>query len=179
MKQKCCNACKNIRNDITQWHGYWQTSSICLKDLTTFKFLLIVTCQYTNFVIAIPLKDTQARTIAEALIHRVITIFGIPNLLIVDKDRAFTGEIINLLLQALQCTQKIISPYNHGSLKTEWQIQVIGNIINKQLTDKGEQWPLFGCTTAYAMNTFTSSTLDEMSPFELVIALEGHLILLN
>ena len=138
------------------------------KGFDNFKFLLIITCEYTNFVIAIPLKDTQARTIAEALIHRVITIFGIPDLLIVDKDRALTGQIINLLLQALQCTQKIISPYNHGSLKTEQQIQTIGNIINKQLTDIGEQWPLFASTTTYAMNTFASSTLDGMSPFELV-----------
>ena len=45
---------------------------------------------------------------------------------------------------------------------------MIGNIINKQLTDKGEQWSLFASTTAYAMNTFASSTLDRMSPFELV-----------
>ena len=89
------------------------------KGFDNFKFLLINTCEYTNFVISIPLKDTQARTIAEALIHRVITIFGMPNLLIVDKDRALTGQIINLLLQALQCTQKIVSPYHHGSLKTE------------------------------------------------------------
>ena len=77
-------------------------------------------------------------------------------MLIVDKDRVLTGQVINLLLQALQCTQKIISPYNHGSLKTEYQIQTIGNIINKQLTDKGEQWPLFASTAAYAMNTFAS-----------------------
>ena len=86
------------------------------KGFDNFRFLLIVACEYTNFVIAIPLNDTQARTIAEALIHRVLTIFGIPDLLTVDKDRALTGQIINLLLQALQCTQKIISPYNHGSL---------------------------------------------------------------
>ena len=45
---------------------------------------------------------------------------------------------------------------------------MIGNIINKQLTDKGEQWPLFASTAACAMNTFASSALDGMSPFELV-----------
>ena len=74
------------------------------KGFDNFKFLLIMTCENTNFVIAIPTRDTQARIIAEALIHRVITIFGIPILLIVDKDRALTGQIINLLLQALQCS---------------------------------------------------------------------------
>ena len=89
-----------------------------------FKYLLVVTCEYTNFVIAIPLKDIQAKTIAEALIHQVITIFGIPNMLIVDKDRAFIRHVINLLLNALQCTQKIISPYNHGNSKMERQYQI-------------------------------------------------------
>ena len=42
---------------------------------------------------------------------------------------------------------------------------MIGNILNKQLTDKGEQWPLFASTTAYEI---ASSALDGMSPFELV-----------
>ena len=104
-----------------------------------FKYLLLITCKYTNFVIAIPLEDNKAKTIAESLIHRIITI---PGKLTVDKDTALTGQVINILLQALQCTQKI-SPYNHGSLKNERQIQTVGNIINKQLTDKGKQWPLF------------------------------------
>ena len=45
---------------------------------------------------------------------------------------------------------------------------MIGNIINKQLTDKGEQWPLFVSIATYAMNTFASSALDRMSPFKLV-----------
>ena len=128
-----CNICQRMqhqRNENVPMHARipetyypmtWLSADIKYipKGFDNFKFLLIVTCKYTNFVIAIPLKDTQARTIAEPLIHRVITIFGIPDLLIVDKNRALTGQIINLLLQALQCTQKIISPHNHGSLKTE------------------------------------------------------------
>ena len=32
------------------------------KGFDNFKFLLIVTCEYTNFVIAIPLRDTKAKT---------------------------------------------------------------------------------------------------------------------
>ena len=71
-----------------------QMLSICQKELRALN-LLVVTCKYTNFVVAKPLKDIQAKTISEALIHRVITIFGIPNMLVVDKDRALTGQVIN------------------------------------------------------------------------------------
>ena len=34
--------------------------------------------------------------------------------------------------------------------------------------DKGQMWPLFTTTAAYAMNTFTSEALSSLSPFQLV-----------
>ena len=38
----------------------------------------------------------------------------------------------------------------------------------KHLWDKGQMWPLFTTTAAYAMNTFTSEALSGLSPFQLV-----------
>ena len=64
---------------------------------------------------------------------------------------------------------QIISPWNHGSSKAERQIQTIGNMINKHLTQKGASWPLYAAVSAYAMNTFASTTLQGLS-FELVFA---------
>ena len=61
----------------------------------------------------------------------------------------------------------MISPYNHGSSKCERQI-TISEIIMKHLWDKGQMWPLFTTTAAYAMNTFASEALSGLSPFQLV-----------
>ena len=38
----------------------------------------------------------------------------------------------------------------------------------KHLWDKGQMWPLFATTAAYAMNTFASETLNGFFPFQLV-----------
>ena len=38
----------------------------------------------------------------------------------------------------------------------------------KHLWDKGQMWPLFTTTAAYAMNTFASKALSGFSPFQLV-----------
>ena len=65
---------------------------------------------------------------------------------------------------------QVISPWNHGSSKAERQIQTIGNMITKHLTQKGAAWPLYAGVSAYAMNTFTSTALQGLSPFELVFA---------
>ena len=65
---------------------------------------------------------------------------------------------------------QIISPWNHGSSKAERQIQTIGNMINKHLSQKGASWPLYASMSAYAMNTFALNTLHGLSPFGLVFA---------
>ena len=62
----------------------------------------------------------------------------------------------------------MISPYNHGSNKVERKIKTVSDIIVKHLWDKGQMWPLFMTTAAYAMNTFASKTLNGFSPFQLV-----------
>ena len=49
---------------------------------------------------------------------------------------------------------QVISLWNQGSSKAERQIQTIGNMINKHLSDKGVSWPLYASMSAYAMNAF-------------------------
>ena len=60
----------------------------------------------------------------------------------------------------LNCKLKVISPYNHVSNKVERQIKTVSDIIVKHLRDKGQMWPLFVTTAAYAMNTFVSEALN-------------------
>ena len=133
-----------------------------------YHLLLVITCDQTNFTIAVPLRDRTAQTVVEALIYRVIYLFGPPRQIICDESMEFSSAIIQALLCMLNCRLKVISPYNHGSSKCERQIQTISEIIMKHLWDKGQMWPLFATTAAYAMNTFASEALSGLSPFQLV-----------
>ena len=45
---------------------------------------------------------------------------------------------------------------------------MISEIVMKHLWDKGQMWPLFATTAAYAMNTFASEALSGLLPFQLV-----------
>ncbi len=133
-----------------------------------YKYLIVVSCELTNFTVAIPARERNAKTIAELLYHRVFSFFGPPTLLIVDEDRALTGTIITILLQMLHISLRIISPYNHGSSKTEERIKQLGIIIKKRLTEKGKDWPVYASSAAYALNTYSSPALNGFSPYELV-----------
>ena len=64
--------------------------------------------------------------------------------------------------------KRYIEACHHGSSKCERQIKMISKIIVKHQWDKGQMWPLFTTTAAYAMNTFTSEALNGFSPFQLV-----------
>ena len=130
--------------------------------------LLLIMCDQTNFTIVVPLRDSQTQTIVEALIYRVIYLFGPPRWIVCDEAAEFTSAIIQAILTMLNCRLKVISPYNHGSSKCESQIKTISKIIVKHLWDKGQMLPLFATTAAYAMNTFASEALSSFSPFQLV-----------
>ena len=128
---------------------------------------LVITCDQTNFTIAVPLRDRQTQTVAEALIYRVIYLFSLPRQIICDEATELTSTIVQAILTMLNCRLKVISPHYHGSSKCKRKIKTISEIIVKHLWNKGQMWPLFATTTAYAMNTFASEALSGFSPFQL------------
>ena len=59
-----------------------------------YEFLLIATCEKTNFVHAIPMQNRQIQTVADALLHRVCCLTGPPTKLSIDQDSALTFQVI-------------------------------------------------------------------------------------
>ena len=103
--------------------------------------------------------------------------FGPPRQIICDEATEFTSHIEQAVLHMLNCKLKVISPYNRGSNKVERQIETVSDIIVKHLWDKGQMWPLFVTTAAYAMNTFASKALNGFSPFQFTIHLISQVFL--
>ena len=71
-----------------------------------YHLLLVITCNQTNFTIAVPLRDRTAQTVAEALIYRVIYLFGPPQI-ICDEATEFSSAIIQAILCMLNCRLKV------------------------------------------------------------------------
>ena len=62
---------------------------------------------------------------------------------------------------------KTMTPYNHGSLKTEWHIRTISEITIKQLTGTGLMWAHYLQTCTYPYSSFASPALNRLSLFQL------------
>ena len=88
------------------------------KAFGGYHLLLVITCDQTNFTIAVPLRDRTAQMVAEALIY----LFRPPRQIISNEATEFLSAIIQAILCMLNFRLKVISPYNHGSSKCERQI---------------------------------------------------------
>ena len=143
-----------------------------MRSHSGYAYLLICSCSITRFIVTCPLKTTDAPTIAEALIQRVFTTFGIPEVLVCDQASSFTSELMKLLCETLGISQKFISVQNHGSLHAERQIQSIANLLRVHLSQYGQDWPRFHAVCAMSYNSYSSVYLNGHSPFYLVFLRE-------
>ena len=92
----------------------WMPSSIY-----NMNYILLCICEVTGYMIGIPIRDAKALTIADALIERICYHYGAPKTLIIDQDRALSANVMLHIYKHFHITTKVISPGNHGSLKTE------------------------------------------------------------
>ena len=71
-----------------------------------YHLLLVITCDQTNFTIAVPLRDRTAQMVAEALIYRVIYLFGPPTQIICDEATEFSQLLSKLYFACLIADSK-------------------------------------------------------------------------
>ena len=67
----------------------------------------------------------------------------------------------------LNIRSQVISPLNHGSLRTERYIRSISEMLCKHLKTTGEDWHLYVSPCCYALNTYESPSTG-YSAYELV-----------
>ena len=66
-----------------------------------YHLLLVITYDQTNYTIAVPLRDRTAQMVAEALIYRVIYLFGPLRQIICDESTDFFSAIIQAIFACL------------------------------------------------------------------------------
>ena len=132
------------------------------------KFLLVLVCNITRYVILAPLHSKDAQTVAEAVLQKCVFQFGPFQEFVSDQGREWDNAVVNYIFQALKVKQKFISVNNHQSNKSERFISTVSSLLTSYLTNNGKNWHLFTNAIAYAYNSFVSPALGNHSPFYLV-----------
>ena len=118
------------------------------------KFILCIIDEVTNYLITVPIFHAKSEEVGEALIDNVITIFCIPDCIIMDQDSTFMSSLMNYLFRKFEIKVRTVAPYNHQSLQVEHGMKLLSTILMKHLAEKGQMWHKYLPLTNFAYNTF-------------------------
>ena len=136
-----------------------------------FRYILVVICEVTNYIIAKPLKRSNVEEVCEILKNSVFNYFGSPSVIISDQDPVFMSKITQWFFQQCGIKPVIVSPTNHKSLMAEMAIKNLSMALIKLLRDSGANWPNVLSWAMMHHNTYNTPNLDNMSPLHLLL---GH-----
>ena len=179
---RSCQVCQQMKTPPNQHRDFvpripasyrpFETLHIDIKHFieaySGHKFLMVVVDPMTRYTIAIPMLERTAIEVAEKLLQHVVFIYGLPDVIVYDEDKAFENQVMKYLHNTLNIEQKFVSPENHGSLVSERFIKTMTNYIVSNITGNGKLWPLYAAPCAFSFNCFAMPHLGNLSPFELV-----------
>ena len=111
----------------------------------------------------VPIYQSKAEEIGEALIEHIVTKYCVPDCKIMDQDSTFMLSLMNYLFNKCVIKIKTVAPYNHQSLQAEHGIKSLSMILTKHLTNLGQMWPKYLSLATFAYNTFNSLNLANYS----------------
>ena len=116
----------------------------------------------------VPIYQSKAEEIGDALIEHVVSKYCIPDCIIMDQDSAFMSSLMSYLFNKLDVKVKTVMPCNHQSLQAEHRIKSLSTILTKHLTIPGQMWPKYLSLATFVYNTVNTPNLVNFSPYELV-----------
>ena len=141
------------------------------------KFILCIIDKVTNYLITIPVHQSKAEEINEALIEHIITKYCVPDCVIMDQDSTFMSSLMNYLFNKFNIKIKTVVSYNHQPLQAKHRIKYLSTILTKHLTNLGQMWQKDLSIATFAYNTFNSPNLANYSPYKLVFRRKPRILL--
>ena len=142
------------------------------------KIILCVIDGMTNYLVMMSIHQARSEEIGDALIDNIISIYGIPEYIIMDRDSTYMSTIMSYLFKRVNIKIKMVAPFNHQSLQAVHGIKSLSSILTKHLSEQGQMWPKFVLLATLAYNTFNSPNLANHSPYELVLGRKPKILLI-
>ncbi|MEW8544975.1 MAG: reverse transcriptase domain-containing protein [Candidatus Thiodiazotropha sp.] len=105
------------------------------------KYLMVVSCYFTKWVDAVPLKTQEAKYVATKLVNRFISIFGVPLQLHTDLGSNFESKVFQEVCKLLgidKTRTTVRRPQSDGMV--ERANRSIQNMISSYISDSQDDW---------------------------------------
>ena len=96
-----------------------------------YSHILVLLCEVTNYMVALPLMSTRTPHILEAFRRGYLAYFGPPTHIVCDQDPAFTSSLMEAFVTQLNIKVILVSPTNHQSLQAEHGIKKFVRFVSE------------------------------------------------
>ncbi|KAK6762904.1 hypothetical protein RB195_023568 [Necator americanus] len=123
---------------------------------------------FTKFVIAAPLPDCSAVTVAHAIMTECILKFGVMTQLVSDNASYFKGQVVSEIDELLQISRYYTTPYHHeGNGACERVFATFHPMFRAYINDNQSDWDKYVAACAFMYNTSEQSSTGN-TPFFLM-----------
>lgn len=179
-KAKAQGATKAPMEIVTTAKSSWENISIDLvgpltETYKSNKYLLTVEDQLSKWLIAIPVPNQEAETVAKALILEVFLIYGAPLSLLSDQGANFMSKLFAAMCKFWKIKQHRTTPYHpqtNGMLERSHFF--LKNYLRCYTNKEPKNWDVWAKFACFAYNT-TPHTATKLSPYELVFGRKPNL----
>lgn len=138
-----------------------------LKSSEGYKYILTLVDYATRYPEAVPLRNINAKTVAEALIG-IYCRLGVPQEVLSDLGTQFTSEIMREVSELLKIRKIHTSPYHPATNGLcERSHSTLKNMLRKLCHDQPSKWPKYINPLLFAYRE-TPQASTGFSPFELL-----------
>ena len=133
-----------------------------------YEYIIVLTCGFSKYAIAKPLRKADAKSTAKFLFYDVICTYGTPKKLLSDRAQTFMGNTIKELTKLMNIKQLYTSGYRpQTNGLTEKFNDLLGNCIAMFVNDDQTNWPDLIQPIVHAYNTSLHPTI-KITPFEVI-----------
>lgn len=133
------------------------------------KYAITIICDFSKYLIIIPIPNKEATTVAKVLLEHCFLIFGPVKKIRTDMGTEFANSLIKCLCDLLDVEHNTSTAYHHESLGTvERSHKTLNEYLRTYTATNPKEWHRFVKYFAYCFNTTPNTAIDMMTPFELV-----------
>lgn len=188
MRQECekilkaCESCQKNKNSrksklplvLTDTPGYpWEKIALDVvgplnQSSLGNNYILTIQCNFSKFMIAIPIPDQTAETIAKVFVDNVLSVFSMPKIILTDQGQNFCSKLFENLCKTLKIKKIRTSAYrpqSDGSI--ERYHRVLKDYLRHFVNEDANNWDQYVRLACYSYNSSKHSSLG-YTPFELM-----------
>ena len=138
------------------------------KTVQDNKYLLACQDNLCKYLIAVPITDQRANEVAKQLAEKIITIFGISNMIVTDQGTNFMSDVFKRICKLFKISKISTTAYHpesNGALERSHKSLL--NYIKSYIKPRDNNWDELISYACFSYNT-TPHTVTKLSPYEIL-----------